>query len=177
LKKIVIQFIKIVNKILYPKHDIFNSTVSQRLIFKTAMIQKILGINRHVPWPVHWTSTIYAPENINPGSRTPGLGKNSHIDGRNGIIFGDNVCIGPNVTIVSMNHDVNNYSNFIKTSPIIVKDNCWIGAGVIILPGVEIGEHTVVAAGAVVTKSFTNGNQIIGGTPAKVIKKLQNYEV
>jgi len=44
------------------------------------------------------------------------------------------------------------------------------------LPEVELGEHTIVAAGAIVTKSFLEGNQIIGGVPAKVIKKINKYE-
>jgi maltose O-acetyltransferase len=55
--------------------------------------------------------------------------------------------------------------------PVTIGDNCWIGGGAIINPGVSIGNNVVVASGAVVTKSFGD-NVLIGGCPAKVIKKL-----
>ena len=61
-------------------------------------------------------------------------------------------------------------------SPIIIGDNCWIGAGSILLPGVVLANHIVVAAGSVVTKSFTEDNVLIGGTPARVIKHLSYYK-
>ena len=53
-----------------------------------------------------------------------------------------------------MNHDTNNYEIYIKGSPIIIGDNCWIGASSIILPEVKLGNHVVIGAGSVVTKSF-----------------------
>jgi acetyltransferase-like isoleucine patch superfamily enzyme len=161
---------------MYRNYDIENSVHSQLTILKIGFFQKILGFNRHVPWPVHWTSSVSCCDNIMPGTRTPGLGKGCHIDGRNGIKIGKNVWIGPHVKIISMNHNVNNYHYYIKAGPIIIGDNCWLGASVIILPEVELGEHTVVAAGAIVTKSFPDGNQVIGGNPAKVIKRLDEYE-
>lgn len=175
MKKILLTLIKLINKAIYPSYDIENSVHSQIVIFKIGFFQKILGFNRKVPWPVHWTSHVNSFENIDPGTRTPGLAKNCHIDGRNGIKLGSNVWIGPDVKIISMNHDVNNYHQYVKADPVKIANNCWIGAGAIILPEVELGEHTVVAAGSVVTKKFLEGNQIIGGNPAKIIKKLQNY--
>ena len=149
---------------------------SQLDIMKAGFIQKVLGFNRHVPWPVHWTSTIKSINNIDPGSRTPGFGRNCYLDGRNGIKFYENVWLGPSVKIISMNHDVNNYYASTKQEKIVIRKNCWLGANVIVLPGVELGEHTVVAAGAIVTKSFTEKNQILAGNPAKVIKRLPDYE-
>ena len=146
------------------------------LLIKVTFFQKILGFNRGVPWPVHWTSRVTCPSKINRGTRYPGLSMGCHIDGRNGIKFGKNVCIGPRVSIVSMNHNPNDYYNYIEGEPIIIGENCWLGANSVILPHVELGEHTVVAAGAVVTHSFLEGNQIIAGVPAKVVKKLGEYE-
>jgi acetyltransferase-like isoleucine patch superfamily enzyme len=74
-----------------------------------------------------------------------------------------------------MNHDVNDYDKYTKAKPIKIGDNSWIGASAILLAEVEIGAHTIVAAGAIVTKSFPEGNQVLGGNPAKVIKKLEEY--
>ncbi len=176
MKKIFLAFVKRINKLLYPKFDVDNYPGNQLIILKAGFFQKIIGFNRKVPWPVHWTTNVYCPDKIDPGNRTPGLSKFCHLDGRNGIIIGKNVWIGPYVKIISMNHDITNYFNYIKTEPIIIGDNCWIGAGSIILPGVKLANHTVVAAGSVVTKSFLEEDQLIGGVPAKVIKKIPPYK-
>jgi len=68
-----------------------------------------------------------------------------------------------------------NFSLHVPENPIKIGKNCWIGANAVILPGVELAEHTIVAAGAVVTKSFLEGDCVIGGVPAKVIKKIGEY--
>jgi len=115
------------------------------------------------------------PKKIQRGTRTPGHAKGCHIDGRNGIRFGKNVWIGPHVCIISQNHDVCDLHKHVKEKGIIIGDNCWIGAGAIILPGVELGEHTIVGAGSVVTHSFLDGDEVIAGNPAKVIKKIDHY--
>lgn len=174
MKKLLKKMLSWILKFIYPEVDLreFNSIE----MLKAAFFQKILGFNRHVPWPVHRSTTVKSVNNIKRGTRLPGFSKNCHLDGRNGIIIGENVWIGPNVTMVSMNHDVNNYHRYIQADPIVIGNDCWIASNVTILSEVELGEHTVVAAGAVVTKSFKDGNQIIGGNPAKVIKKLKNYK-
>ncbi len=173
MRKILNKILFFIVKLLYPKIDL--SDYSPIEIIKTGFFQKILGLNRAVPWPVHRSTTVKAVDNIDRGNRLPGLSKRCYFDGRNGIKIGNNCWIGPNVTIVSMNHDVNNYHEYIKGESVKIGNNCWIASNVVILPEVELGEHTVVAAGAIVTKSFTEGNQIIGGNPAKVIKKLSEY--
>ena len=55
--------------------------------------------------------------------------------------------------------------------PVLLKRNCWIGAGATILPGVTVGENAVIGAGAVVTKDV-EANTVVGGNPARVIKRL-----
>jgi len=145
------------------------------ILFKFLIIQKIFRINSHVPWPVHWTSQIKSLEKIKKGTRNPGLSIGCYLDGRNGIEIGENTWIGPKVSIISMNHNISNYNEYIKDKPIKIGKNCWIATGAIILPGVEIGNHIIVAAGAVVTKSFKEDNIIIGGIPAKIIKRIGNY--
>ena len=96
------------------------------------------------------------------------------------ITIGNNVMFGPNVTLSSATHNVDyrirnkNDEMDIMGAPIVIEDNVWLGANVVVMPGVTIGKHSVVAAGSVVTKDVPP-DTIVGGVPAKVIKKL-NFE-
>jgi acetyltransferase-like isoleucine patch superfamily enzyme len=142
---------------------------------KYFFFQRILRINGHVPWPVHWSSRVMSPDKIIQENIYPGFSMNSHIDGRNGIILGKNVRMGPRVSIISMNHKLDDYVCYEEEGPIVIGDNCWLGTNVIILPGIKLGNHVVVGAGAVVTKSFEEDDILIAGVPAKIIKKLGPY--
>ncbi len=84
----------------------------------------------------------------------------------------DGVLIGPDVRIATVNHDLKErHHKFYFKKSHNQKKNAWICIGAIICPGVTIGENSVVAAGAVVTKDVP-GNVVVGGNPAKVIKKI-----
>ena len=148
---------------------------SARLLWRHVLLQKIIGVNRHVPWPVHWTTQVKGLANITKGSRMPGLSMGCYLDGRNGIVIGKNTWIGPGVKIISMNHENTNFNHYVKAPPIEIGRDCWLGSNVVILPSVKLGDHTIVAAGAVVSHSFPHNDQLIGGVPAKVIKKLPPY--
>jgi len=87
-----------------------------------------------------------------------------------GITIDDGVMIGPNVKIVTDNHDSQNRM-VLRCKPVHICRNAWIGVGAIILPGVTIGENAIVAAGAVVTKDVPE-NTIVAGSPAKVVKQI-----
>ncbi len=174
MKKIVKKLISIFCKLFYPKFH--NEEYFNAALIPFIFMQKILGFNRCVSWPVHFTSQIKSPGKINPGSKAPGSAMGCYIDGRNGIIIEENVWIGPRVSIISMNHNLNNYYQYEIAKPIVIRKNTILSANAIILAGVELGEHTVVAAGAIVTKSFPEGNQVLAGNPAKVIKKLEKYQ-
>ena len=87
-----------------------------------------------------------------------------------GIEIGNNVQIGPQVTIVIDNHDSDN-RNILCCKRVWIEDNVWIGARVVILPGVNIGENAIIAGGAVVVKDVPS-NTVVGGCPAKVLKRL-----
>lgn len=87
-----------------------------------------------------------------------------------GIYLGDRVQIGPHVTIVTDNHDLNDRS-VLRCKPVRIEDGVWIGANVTICPGVTVGKSAVVAAGAVVTKDVPAGS-IVGGNPARVIRMI-----
>ncbi|MFC2104626.1 acyltransferase [Bacteroidota bacterium] len=173
---------KIFKNLLYSLLHLFYKDLNKNIepypiktLYSFAFRQKFLGQNRKTPWPVHFTSQIKCPEKIQRGTKYPGFGKGCYIDGRNGIVLEENVITGPYASIISQNHDLKDFNKYLKGKPIIIRKNSWLSAHCIILPEVELGEHTIVAAGAVVTKSFPEGNQIIGGNPAKVIKKIDNY--
>lgn len=88
-----------------------------------------------------------------------------------GIELGDNVQLGPHVSIVTDNHDLKN-RYVLKCKPVKLCNNVWVGANALILPGVIVGENSVIAGGAVVTKDVP-ANVIVAGTPAKVIRKIE----
>ena len=91
------------------------------------------------------------------------------------ITIGDNSLIASGVVITSENHGVNpeitkSYADTpLEAKPVSIGNGCWIGENAIITPGVKLGERCIVAAGAVVTKSFPPYS-MIGGVPAKLIK-------
>ena len=87
-----------------------------------------------------------------------------------GITIDDGVMIGPDVRLVTDNHDFQNRM-VLRCKPIHICRNAWIGVGAVVLPGVTVGENAVVAAGAVVTKDVAP-NTIVGGNPAKFIKSI-----
>lgn len=158
-------------KLFYPLMNDY-SLINKKLIYYIFW-QKIIGINRRVPWPVHFSSIIICPEKIiNGENEAPGYAMNSYIDARNGIELGNKVYFGPRVSIISMNHDVNDLEKYIVTNSVKIGSFSWLGTSCIILPGVELGERTIVGAGAVVTRSFKDGNCIIAGNPAKIIRYL-----
>jgi acetyltransferase-like isoleucine patch superfamily enzyme len=91
---------------------------------------------------------------------------------RGGISIGDGTMIGMNVTIATLNHGLPSETrNVTYPSPVIIGDNVWIGSNATILPGVTIGDNSVVAAGAVVTKDVPV-NTVVAGVPAKELKKI-----
>jgi acetyltransferase-like isoleucine patch superfamily enzyme len=145
---------------------------TQPITFEYWYAQKVKGINRHVPWPVHVTSRIVGVENITIGEGSfPGYMPGSYIQGLGEIVIGKFCIFAPNIGIISANHDVYENAKHVY-GKVEIGDYCWIGMNAVILPGVKLGNFTIVAAGAVVTKSFENGYCIIGGNPAKVIKEL-----
>jgi acetyltransferase-like isoleucine patch superfamily enzyme len=101
----------------------------------------------------------------------PGLMKGCYIQGKGGVDIGDYTQIAPNVVIVSANHDLYDSRQHVAAAVKIGK-YCWIGAGAKIMPGVELGDWTIVGAGCVVTKSFPEGHCVIGGVPGKMIRQL-----
>ncbi|CAZ95797.1 acyltransferase [Zobellia galactanivorans] len=138
--------------------------------------QKILRFNKSVPWPMNHTSTLSNWRNID-----------FHVDDLNNfqspgcyfqnfsakIILGKGCYIAPNVGLITTNHDLNDLDKHLEGKDIVLGKKCWIGMNAVLLPGVHLGDHTVVGAGSVVTKSFPQGRLVIAGNPAKIIKSIE----
>lgn len=93
-----------------------------------------------------------------------------------GITIGDGTLIGPKTVIATLNHhqNPNKRANLIP-KPVKIGKNVWIGANATILPGVTIGDGAAIAAGALVSKDV-EANTVVGGVPAKLIKRIQTEE-
>ena len=90
------------------------------------------------------------------------------------IAIGDDVQIGPNVQLLTPTHPVDPDARRAKweaAEPIAIGANVWLGGGVIVLPGVTIGENTVVGAGSIVTKDLPS-NVVAAGNPARVVRSI-----
>lgn len=90
-----------------------------------------------------------------------------------GLGIGDDVMIGPNVSLITSGHPVepSRRRDCVVAKPIVIERNVWIGAGATIIGGVTIGENAVVAAAAVVTRDVPP-NTLVGGNPAKIIRSI-----
>jgi len=105
-----------------------------------------------------------------------GFGEFSYLGGAGGLEIGDDTIIGQYFSAHPENHNFNDDKKSIRLQGVSRKGikigkNCWIGSKVTILDGVNIGKNSVIASGAVVNKSFED-NVVIGGVPAKIIKKI-----
>ena len=90
-----------------------------------------------------------------------------------GVTIGDDVLIGHRVSLATLNHDPTpEKRSWMHPAPIVIGNKVWIGDNATILPGVTIGENSIVAAGAVVTKDVP-ANVIVGGLPARIIKTIE----
>ena len=123
--------------------------------------------------------TMFPPFYTDCGMNTF-IGKNvfinsgCHFQDQGGVYIGDGTLIGSQVVIATINHDidpVHRCDNLLAS--VHIGKNVWIGSHSTILPGVSIGDNAVVAAGAVVTKNV-EANTIVGGVPAKVLKKISS---
>jgi len=119
------------------------------------------------------TSLNNIGEHITIGDNT-GIGEFAYLGGGGGLNIGSDCSIGQYFSCHPENHNFENEETLMRyqgvtRKGIIIGNNCWVGSKVTILDGVRIGDNCVIAAGAVVTKSFEN-NSVIAGVPAKRIK-------
>ncbi len=164
----------------YPKiFEVVSHTIklSVALNSSTNVAQIRERLTEIIEQPIDETTTIFTPFHTNFGKHIQ-IGKNVFINHActfldlGGIIIEDGVLIGPKVSIITENHPVDPAERkMLDLKSVTLKQNCWIGANATILPGVTIGENSVVAAGAVVTKDVP-ANTVVAGVPAKFIKQL-----
>lgn len=108
------------------------------------------------------------------------IGKNVFINSgcrfqdQGGITIGDGSLVGHNVVLATINHDYNpDNRGTMYLKPIVLEKNSWIGSHATVLPGVTIGENSIVAAGSVVNKDVL-ANTIVAGNPAKFMRNLED---
>ena len=133
-----------------------------------ALVQELFGefgeTSRLMP-----PTTVVRGQNVKIGQRVVVM-NNSLFMGAGGITIEDDVLVAANAQLISNNHDPNEHQ-ILTCKPVVLKRNCWIGAGATILPGVTVGENAIVGAGSVVTKDV-EPNTVVGGIPAKLLKRL-----
>jgi galactoside O-acetyltransferase len=127
---------------------------------------------------------IEAPFYANFGGRHCHFGKNIYVNYNltcvddTHIYIGDYTMIGPNVTIATAGHPIEpelRRKGLQYNKPVHIGENCWIGAGAILLPGVTVGDNTVIGAGSVVTKDIPS-NVVAVGNPCRVMRKADERD-
>lgn len=155
----------------------FNMTRPTEMEKREKMLKEMLaevGENCYIEPPFH----------SNWGGKNVHLGKNVYfnfnatmVDDTH-IYIGDYTMLGPNVVIATAGHPIlpelrEKALQF--NLPVHIGKNCWLGAGVIVLPGVTIGDNTVIGAGSVVTKDIP-ANVVAVGNPCKVLREINEHD-
>ena len=166
IKQVYYLFLAIVNLLL---------RVSPNSFFRVVIL-KLIGQN------ISWSSSIHRGARIK--SLVPGtlsIGKKSIInqqvilDNRGGLQIGDNVAISEHTKIYTASHDHSQIKRPIIRKTVMIENGAFIYSNSIILPGVTIQKNSVVAGGAVVTRNVLQ-HTIVGGNPAKEIKKINKID-
>ena len=142
--------------------------VSLRALASKLFFKKLDGF----PW-IQPRVTIVHADRIVAGAHL-GINSGTYINGVGGIIFGNSVLIGSNVTISSGQHPINGanppiFSRLVVPKQITINDDVWLGAGSVIMPGITLAKGTVIGANAVVTKN-TEEYSVYVGVPARKIR-------
>ncbi|MFD2044563.1 acyltransferase [Ornithinibacillus salinisoli] len=156
-----------------------NSTKGWRWCWRSVFMQKIIGYNRRIPFPVSHRNNVGNHRNLIFSSNDMNNFQNfgcyyQNFHGK--IHIGDGTYIAPNVGLITQNHKIGDLDNHEEAKDIIIGKDCWIGMNSTILPGTVLGDGTIVGAGSVVTKSFPDGLCVIAGNPAKILRRLDINE-
>ena len=152
--------------------------IGWRWVTSCVLFQKIFGFNREVPWPVSPRIQVFGWQNIefdnDDLNNFQTLGTYFQAIGAK-IRIGKNTWIASNVGLITANHDFSDLNSHVPEQDIVLGRDCWIGMNSMILPGVTLGDHTIVGAGSVVTKSFPEGHCVLAGDPAGIIRRLPAF--
>lgn len=187
MKKIIKGFIlifddtifRIIVKFFYPQYKrqkkgyIYNFSIIQKYFF----MQKIIGFNRNVPWPVDFRSKILGYEYIKKGIMCdPGDNIGIYINAYGGLILGNNVNIGQNTVITTTNHDIYDHRKIsTKKMGVVIGNNVWIGANCSIVAGVKIGNNVTIGAGCTIRKNIPSNTIVIHKDYQLKLIKKRNY--
>lgn len=143
-------------------------------VAKDGFSRLLLGNNSEARFPVSSRLQVVCPQNIefHPDDLNNFQTFGVYYQAIGKITIGKGTYIAPNVGLITSNHDPKDPDKHLEPKSIVLGEKCWIGMNSVILPGVVLGDHTVVGAGAVVTKSFPEGNCIIAGNPAKKLRDI-----
>lgn len=136
---------------------------------RDAFYRNFLGIKLPSSSIIYWRARFFSPRGIHIGEHSI-VGDHAFLDGRMGIFIGSNVNIASEVRIWTEQHDTGSSDFGVSGGQVRIGDWAFIGSRVTILPGVSIGEGTVVGAGAVVARDLPAWS-IAVGVPAKVVKQ------
>ncbi|MCA6065042.1 acyltransferase [Thalassolituus marinus] len=141
---------------------------------KSIWLRNVLRIYRPVGIPIssscivsNHKNMIFHPDDLHI-FQVPGV-YYQNFDAK--IVIGKGSYIAPNVGIITANHNLVDLDLHSPGKDVVLGENCWVGMNSMILPGVVLGPRTVVAAGAVVTKSFIEGDVVLAGVPAVVVSE------
>lgn len=162
-------FLKIFNLPTYYKD------IPLGLLVVNWFFQRILRINKDVPFSVNFTSRVKGYKNMNlseSARKSMCVSGGCYIAAFEGsqLTIREKTIFAPNVTIHTANHDFMN-RDIHHVKDITIEDNSWLGAGSVILSGARLGKNVTVGANSVVTGAYPD-NCVIAGVPAKIIKKL-----
>lgn len=135
----------------------------------------VLGVNKGIKFPISSGNRINNYKNLsfNPEDLQIFQGTGKYFQAQNAkIVIGKGCHIANNVGMITTNHDIADPNKHAGGKDIIIGEKSWIGMNSVILPGITLGPHTTVGAGSIVTKSFPEGNCVIVGNPARLIKKI-----
>lgn len=150
--------------------------ILEPIVLVNFFFQRVLRINGRCKFSVHYTSQITNGEEITFGYRgqySLAVSGGLYIQAINGVDIGSNVLIAPGVKIISADHsfEKGERQQHLASKRLVIGDYCWLGANVVILPGVTLGNNVIVGAGSIVTKSFPE-SVIIAGNPARILKTI-----
>lgn len=137
--------------------------------------RKHFGINGGVRWPISPFAKSGPDVEFNIDDLGIFFQNGNYFQTINGSIhIGKGTYFARNIGIITTNHDLKDPDTHQDGKDVCIGEKCWIGMNAMLLPGVVLGDYTVVGAGSVVTKSFKKGRCVIAGNPARIIKEIDS---